>query len=239
MPTARSIGADWSGDCGNGKKMTCLAVLDPEDERKLRGAGSIAQRGGPRRSWLLGRRRTSSRRRPTLATNCHGMIPSIPARSPWTKRAACGSTWRRESAIPTTARRDRTTLREGVAARIRRQGRGCVRSANRQIWFCGFVLRITRIMFSTDKDNTLYFSVQRDGGIGWLNVRHVGQNARRREVAGLVRGCPGNSKARRLWRRLQHRGRQLLVFESANHAGKAHPHGARLESAGDMPDGSV
>ena len=26
-------------------------------------------------------------------------------------------------------------------------------------------------MFSNDKDDTLYFSVQRDGGIGWLNTK--------------------------------------------------------------------
>jgi hypothetical protein len=37
--------------------------------------------------------------------------------------------------------------------------------------FVDLCFKSTRIVFSDDKDNTLYFSVQVDGGIGWLNVR--------------------------------------------------------------------
>jgi hypothetical protein len=37
--------------------------------------------------------------------------------------------------------------------------------------FVDLCFQSTRITFSDDKDNTLYFSVQRDGGIGWLNTR--------------------------------------------------------------------
>jgi len=37
--------------------------------------------------------------------------------------------------------------------------------------FVDLCFESTRIMFSGDKDDTLYFSVQRDGGIGWLNIR--------------------------------------------------------------------
>jgi hypothetical protein len=42
----------------------------------------------------------------------------------------------------------------------------------------GFVelcFKSTRIAFSDDKDNTLYFTVQVDGGIGWLNTRQWDQ----------------------------------------------------------------
>lgn len=37
--------------------------------------------------------------------------------------------------------------------------------------FVDLCFKATRIMFSDDKDNTLYFTVQVDGGIGWLNVK--------------------------------------------------------------------
>ncbi len=37
--------------------------------------------------------------------------------------------------------------------------------------FVDLCFESTRIVFSDDKDDTLYFSVQRDGGIGWLNTR--------------------------------------------------------------------
>jgi hypothetical protein len=37
--------------------------------------------------------------------------------------------------------------------------------------FVDLCFKSTRIVFSDDKDDTLYFSVQVDGGIGWLNVR--------------------------------------------------------------------
>jgi hypothetical protein len=37
--------------------------------------------------------------------------------------------------------------------------------------FADLCFKSTRIAFSDDKDDTLYFSVQVDGGIGWINVR--------------------------------------------------------------------
>ena len=41
----------------------------------------------------------------------------------------------------------------------------------RKFDFVDLCFKSTRIVFSDDKDDTLYFSVQVDGGIGWLNVR--------------------------------------------------------------------
>ena len=41
----------------------------------------------------------------------------------------------------------------------------------RKFDFADLCFKSTRLVFSDDKDDTLYFSVQVDGGIGWLNVR--------------------------------------------------------------------
>ena len=37
--------------------------------------------------------------------------------------------------------------------------------------FIDLCMRATRVVFADDKDNTLFVSIQQDGGIGWLNTR--------------------------------------------------------------------
>jgi len=166
------FGSDWSGDCGkNAKQVTCLAVVDPktnerslvpvplpnEKDRALMVAHSPQSQLAPSPYWG-----------DQLAWN----DPVNPG--PITMDGK-GRVW-----FNVETRTDNPAYcKEGSTNRFAMHsphpdgGKGVdvYDPKTGKFDFVDLCFESTRVVFSNDKDDTLYFSIQRAGGIGWLNVR--------------------------------------------------------------------
>ncbi len=165
-------GADWSGNCGKtAKDITCLAGLDPRTNE----------------SFLVPVPLPNEKDRGAMVTHSpqSQLAPSpywgdeLPWNDPVNPGPITmdekGRVWfnvetRADNAAYCKAGADnpfaKNSPREeggkGVDVYDPRTGK---------FGFADLCFESTRVVFSNDQDNTLYFSVQRAGGIGWLNTR--------------------------------------------------------------------
>ncbi len=164
-------GADWSGDCGNGKKkVTCLAVLDPKSNESFEVPVPLPNEAD-REKLITWSPQTQLAPSPYYGNELPWNDPVNPG--PITMDAQ-GRVWFNvETRIGNPDYCKAGSNNPFAKASPRESGGKGVDVYDPKTGKFGFVdlcFESTRIIFSNDKDNTLYFSVQRDGGIGWLNV---------------------------------------------------------------------
>lgn len=165
-------GADWSGECGNGKqKMTCLAVLDPKSNESFEVPVPLPNEADRAKlvTWSPQDQLAPS---PFYGNELPWNDPVNPGPITMDEK---GRVWFNvETRIGNPDYCKKGSDNPFAKASPRESGGKGVDVYDPKTGKFGFVdlcFESTRIMFSNDKDNTLYFSVQRDGGIGWLNVR--------------------------------------------------------------------
>jgi hypothetical protein len=165
-------GADWSGNCSNiSKRMTCLAVVDPktnesslvpvplpnESDRALMSSFSPPSQLAPSPYWGNELVWDDPINPGPITMDGKGRVwfnvETRPDNAPYCK-AGADNRFAKNS--------PREVGGKGVDVYDPRTGK---------FGFVDLCFESTRIVFSDDKDDTLYFSVQRDGGIGWLNTR--------------------------------------------------------------------
>jgi hypothetical protein len=187
-------GADWSGDCHKGKKVTCLAVLDPKTNESYEVPIPLPNEADREKlvTWSPQNQLAPS---PYFGDELPWDDPVNPGPTTMDEK---GRVWfnvetrvgnpdfcKAGSSNPYAKASPRESGGKGVDVYDPKTGK---------FGFVDLCFESTRIMFSTDKDNTLYFSVQRDGGIGWLNTRLWDETHDAEKSQGWCAAAPGIEK---------------------------------------------
>ena len=188
-------GTDWSGDCGKGKKkITCLAVVDPKTNESYEVPVPLPNEADRERliTWSAQQQLAPS---PYYGDELPWNDPVNPGPVTMDEK---GRVWfnvetrignpdycKAGSSNPYAKASPRESGGKGVDVYDPKTGK---------FDFVDLCFESTRIMFANDKDNTLYFSVQRDGGIGWLNTRLWDQTHDAEKSQGWCAPDPGVAK---------------------------------------------
>jgi hypothetical protein len=166
------FGSDWSGSCSKtAKNITCLAVIDPktnesyevpvplpnEKDRALLVAHSPQSQLAPSPYWGDELPWNDPVNPGPITMDGNGRVwfnvETRTDNAPYCKEGADN---------PYAKNSPREEGGKGVDV---------YDPKTKKFGFADLCFESTRVVFSDDKDNTLYFSVQRAGGIGWLNTR--------------------------------------------------------------------
>jgi len=167
------FGSDWDGNCGKKFEdaMTCLSVLDPKSNETYNVPVPLPNEG-ERKKMVSHSPQSQLEPSPYWGDQLVWNDPVNPG--PITMDAK-GRVWFNVETRSDNAAYCKAGSKNpfAKAAPHEEGGKGVdmYDPKTGKFSFIDLCFESTRIMFSGDKDDTLYFSVQRDGGIGWLNTK--------------------------------------------------------------------
>lgn len=164
-------GADWSGDCNKGKKVTCLAVVDPKTNESYEVPIPLPNEADRDKlvTWSPQKQLAPS---PYYGDELPWNDPVNPGPITMDEKGRVWFNVETRIGNPDYCKAGSNNA-YAKATPYESGGKGVdvYDPKTGKFGFVDLCFESTRIIFSNDKDNTLYFSVQRDGGIGWLNTR--------------------------------------------------------------------
>jgi hypothetical protein len=167
------FGSDWDGNCGKKFEdaMTCLSVLDPKSNETYNVPVPLPNEGDRKR---MVSHSPQSQLEPSPYWGDQ-LVWNDPVNPGPITMDAKGRVWFNvETRSDNAAYCKKGSKNPFAMAHAYEEGGKGVDMYDPKTGKFSFIdlcFESTRIMFSNDKDDTLYFSIQREGGIGWLNTK--------------------------------------------------------------------